>query len=220
MATIEIRTFTEADRAELRQLSTHEAEGSPVASLWGHPESEASIYLDPYLELDPDSVFLAIVDGKLAGHLAGSVDSSKLPSEDERIERAIKTYRLYLRPQAMAFFARATAAMATAAIRKQPTAHELDDPRWPAHLHIAVLPAARGTGAAHGLMQAWLDRLRTLAIPGCYLQTQVENVRAVRFFERSGFTTYGEPALIPGMRWRGKPVHQQTMVWTPEPPSP
>jgi ribosomal protein S18 acetylase RimI-like enzyme len=215
MATIEIRTFTEADRAELRQLFAHAAEGSPVASLWGHPESEASIYLDPYMDLEPGSLFLAIVDGKLAGHLAGCVDSSKLPSEDERIERAIRTHRLFTKPKPMAFFARATAGMALASIRRLPTARELVDPRWPAHLHIAVSPAARGTGAAHGLMRAWLDRLRTLATPGCYLQTQVENVRAVRFFERSGFTTYGEPALIPGMRWHGKPVHQQTMVWNP-----
>lgn len=215
MATIEIRTFTEADRAELRELFAWEAEGSPVASLWGDPESEASIYLDPYMDLEPESLFLAAVDGKLAGHLAGCVDSSKLPSEDVRIERAIRTYRLYAKPRTMAFFARATAAMAVAAIRKQPTAKEIDDPRWPAHLHIAVSPAARGTGAADGLMRAWLDRLRTLEVPGCHLQTQVENARAVRFFERHGFGTYGTPALIPGLRWQGKPLHQQTMVWTP-----
>ncbi|GAB3418458.1 GNAT family N-acetyltransferase [Flindersiella endophytica] len=214
MATIEIRTFTEADRAELRELYACEAEGSPVASLWGHPESEASIYLDPYLDLEPESLFLAVVDGKPAGHLAGCVDSAKFPGEDERIERAIRSYRLYTKPKPMAFFARASVGMALAAIRGLPVAKELDDPRWPAQLHIAVTPAARGTGAAHGLMDAWLDRLRSTNTPGCYLQTQVQNVRAVRFFERSGFTKYGEPALIPGMRWQGKPLFQQTMVWT------
>ena len=43
----EIRTFAEDDRAELRELFTRAGEGAPTASLWGHEESEAAIYLDP-----------------------------------------------------------------------------------------------------------------------------------------------------------------------------
>jgi ribosomal protein S18 acetylase RimI-like enzyme len=215
MAAFEIRTFAESDRAELRELYGWEAEGSPVASLWGHVESEASIYLEPYMDLEPESLFVAVVDGELAGHLAGCVDSAKFPSESERMEQAIRAYRLVFRRRTMAFFARAMADTALAAIRREPTAGEIDDPRWPAHLHIAVAPAARGTGVAAGLMTAWLDRLRALGSPGCYLQTQVENTRAVRFFERMGFTKHGPTPLIPGLRYGGKRVHQQTMTWTP-----
>jgi hypothetical protein len=46
---MEIRTFAEADRPALRELFPRAGEGAPSASLWGHPESEAAVYLDPYL---------------------------------------------------------------------------------------------------------------------------------------------------------------------------
>ncbi|WP_216215841.1 GNAT family N-acetyltransferase [Amycolatopsis aidingensis] len=212
---MEIRAYTEADRAELRALFGRAGEGAPTASLWGHVESEAAIYLDPYLDREPESVLLAVVDGALAGYLVGCLDSSGFPSESARMEQAIKRYRLMLRPATMAFFARALTDMAWARLRREPTAGELTDQRWPAHLHINVEPMARGTGAAAGLMHRWFDRLRENGSPGCHLQTLRENTRAVRFFERMGFHTYGQDPLVPGLRHQGGRLHQRTMVWTP-----
>ena len=58
--------------------------------------------------------------------------------------------------------------------------------RFPAHLHINVVPQARGTGAAQGLMAAWQAWLMRHRSPGCHLQTLVENTRATRFFEQAG----------------------------------
>lgn len=212
---MEIRPFAEADRAELQRLFGRAGEGAPSASLWGHEESEAAIYLDPYMDLEPESLFVAVVDGALAGYLTGCLDSSRFPSESERMDKAIRKYRLVFRPGPAAFFARSMADMAWAAVRREPTAGDLDDPRWPAHLHINVAPPARGTGAADELMERWLDRLRETGSPGCHLQTLVENTRAVRFFERMGFVTHGPTPLVPGMRHGGKRLHQQTMVWSP-----
>lgn len=64
-------------------------------------------------------------------------------------------------------------------------------------------------------MRRWLGLLEAAGSPGCHLQTQVENVRAVRFFRRMGFTAYGPTPLIPGLRHEGRRVHQRTMVWSP-----
>ncbi|QHE71500.1 GCN5-related N-acetyltransferase [Rhodococcus sp. WAY2] len=64
-------------------------------------------------------------------------------------------------------------------------------------------------------MQRWLDLLVASGSPGCYLQTLVENTRAVRFFRRMGFTEHGPTPLVPGLRDNGRRVHQQTMVWNP-----
>jgi GNAT superfamily N-acetyltransferase len=212
---MEIRAFAETDRAELRSLFPRAGEGAPSASLWGHEESEAAIYLSPYMDLEPESLFVAVVDRALVGYLAGCLDSSRFPSESERIAQAIRKYRLFFRPKTTAFFARAMVDTALAAVRREPTAGDFDDPRWPAHLHINVARPARGTGAADGLMNRWLDRLRATGSPGCHLQTLVENARAVRFFERMGFARHGPTPLVPGMRHDGKRLHQQTMVWSP-----
>jgi GNAT superfamily N-acetyltransferase len=105
--------------------------------------------------------------------------------------------------------------VAWAALRREPTAGDFDDARWPAHLHINVAPLARGTGIADGLMNRWFDRLRETGSPGCHLQTLAENTRAVRFFERMGFAKHGPTALVPGLRYGGNRLHQQTMVWRP-----
>jgi hypothetical protein len=83
-AVMEIRTFAETDRADLRELFSRAGEGAPSASVWGHEESEAAIYLYPYMDLEPDSLFVAVVDGALVGYLAGCLDSSRFPSESVR----------------------------------------------------------------------------------------------------------------------------------------
>lgn len=195
-----IRACTPADRAELRSLFARVGEGSPA--LWGHAESEADVYLWPYLE--HGTVLVAVVDGRFVGYLAGAQGS--FPGEEERMVAAIKKHRLMVRRAPLAFFARA---MVDSARRRQPTAGELTDDRWPAHLHINMVPEARGTGAADELVKEWLS---TLGGTGCYLQTLRENVRAVRFFERMGFTGHGQEPLVPGVRYRGGRVHQKTMV--------
>ncbi|MBF6468522.1 GNAT family N-acetyltransferase [Nocardia beijingensis] len=208
---MEIRRFEAADRPELRELFGRAGEGSPVAALWGDPESEASIYLDPYLDLTPESVFVAVADGKLVGYLTGCPDSSRFPAEAERIERAIRAHRLWVRPATARFFGVALVDTLVAAIRRRPTAGDFQDVRWPAHLHIAVAAEARGTGAAAALLDVWLARLDEGGL-GCHLQTQVENTRAVAFFTRRGFVPFGSAPVIPGMRYAGERVHQLTMV--------
>ncbi|GGV24486.1 hypothetical protein GCM10010182_53830 [Actinomadura cremea] len=212
---MEIRTFSEDDRAELRELFVRAGEGSPTESLWGHPESEAVIYLDPYMDLEQDSLFLAVSEGRLVGYLTGCPDTSAFPSDDALLMQAIRRHRLLLRREPLAFFARSMADMAGAAVRRRPTSKGFDDPRWPAHLHINVASEARGTGVAADLVNAWLDRLRALGSPGCHLQTLRENARAVRFFRRMGFTEHGPALLVPGIRNNGEKLHQQTMVWAP-----
>lgn len=214
MRDMEIRTFAEADRAELRELFGRAGQGAPSESLWGHQESEAAVYLTPYMDLEPDSLFVAVIDGALAGYLCGCLDSRAFPSESKRIEEAIKKYRLMLRPKPALFFARGLLDVAFSAIRRRPTAADFDDPRWPAHLHINVIPQGRSAGVGAALMNKWFARLKETGSQGCHLQTLVQNDRAVRFFERMGFEKYGPTPLVPGLRYHGKPVHQQTMVWS------
>lgn len=211
---LEIRSFAETDRAALRSFFRRAGEDAPTAFLWGHADSEAAVYVDPYMDLVPDSLFVAAVDGSLAGYLTGCLDPSLLPSESDRMTRAVKTYRLMLRAQPTAFLARSMTDVLGAAIRRAPTPGELHDDRWPAHLHINIEPAARGTGAASGLMHRWFDQLREADSPGCHRQTLCENTRAVRFFERMGFVKRGPTPLVPRLRQYGRRLHQQTMVWS------
>lgn len=212
---MEIRTFVSSDGPQMMDLAAEAGKDALMGSLWGDPESEAAVYLTPYYTLEPESFFVAVVNGSLAGYLAGSLGTA-VPSEEKRMDQAIREYRLMSRRESRGFFLRAMVDSAWSAVRRRPTAGELEDPRWPAHLHLNVVPSARGTGAAAGLMEAWFDRLRAVNSPGCYLQTLVENVRAVRFFTKMGFTPHGDAPFVPGIRGpKGEKLHQQTMVWAP-----
>jgi len=164
------------------------------------------------MDLEPQSLFVAEDDDALVGYLTGCVDSSAFPAESTRMEQAIRRHRLLLRRHSAAFFVRGLWDMGKAMARSDTTSGEFDDPRWPAHLHINVAPEARGTGAANELMTQWLDRLRALDSPGCHLQTLVENHRAAAFFGKFGFVAHGPTPVVPGLRYHGEQMHQQTMV--------
>lgn len=209
---IRVRSFTETDRPMLRAIFREAGEGAPSASLWGHEASEAAIYLDPYMDHAPASLFLAFSDDELVGYLTGSLDTASFPSESDRIDRAIADHRLLTKLGPIRFFLRAARDTLIAKVRRQPTAGDFEDRRWPAHLHINVVPAARGTGAARALMTAWDAYLASNGSRGCHLQTIAENTRAIRFFEKCGFVAHGPALLVPGIRERGGRLHQRTMV--------
>jgi ribosomal protein S18 acetylase RimI-like enzyme len=211
-AVVSVRPYGPADREALIAGFGEAGSGAPGGAAWGHEASVADVYLTPYLDLEPASVFVVTVDGRPSGYLAGCVDDAAFPSEDERLAAAARRHRLRLRPGPAMFFARAAYDGWVARRRGEATAVELSDPRWPSHLHIDLAPAARGVGAGTRLMELWLARLRDVGSPGCYLQTSVENTRAVRFFEQVGFREPGPHPVIPGLRHQGRRMHQQTMV--------
>lgn len=208
-----VRGYGPGDRASLRALFDRAGADSVVDQLWGHADSEAAVYLEPYLEREPESLLVAETGGMLVGYLTGCRDTSRFPSESERMERAIRDHRLFLRPRVMGFFARSLLDVAMTRLRHGEQIEDgFLDPRWPAHLHMAVHADVRGTGVAEALMRRWLARLEQEGVPGCHLQTSVENRRAVRFFTRMGFVPHGPTPPIPGMRYRGDRVHLLTMV--------
>lgn len=200
-----------ADDGTLLDVFARAGEGSPTAHLWGHPAAEADVYLRPYLR-SPGTVLLARVNGAAAGYLTGCPDPSGFPSESARLEAAVRRHQLWRRPRPMAFFARAATDTALARLRGRPVAGEFADPRWPAHLHLAVLPAHRGAGVAHALVSAWLDQVCRGGGAGCHVQPVAENARACAFFRSLGFTDHDAAVPVPGLRWRGRPVHQITMA--------
>ena len=73
MGVVEVRTFVDDDREPLRSLFRRAGEGAPSGSLWGDEQSEADVYLTPCMDHEPDSLFVAVVEGAIAGYLAGSV---------------------------------------------------------------------------------------------------------------------------------------------------
>lgn len=208
----DVRGYRDSDRTALADIFGRAGAGTPSAELWGHSESEAAIYLTPYLDREPQHASVALADGEIVGYLVGAADTASFPSEDDRFRAAMREHRVMNSFTAQRFFARAALDSALDRLRRRPMPNDLSDPAYPAHLHIDLVPEARGAGLGRALMQRYLGQLRDAGVPGCHLGTLVENEPAVRFFTAMGFTPHGPTPPIPGMRWHGKRVHQQLMV--------
>jgi ribosomal protein S18 acetylase RimI-like enzyme len=206
-----LRPYRAADRACVRDIAYRTGFlGDPADCYWRDVESFANVWTRYYTDEEPESAFVAERDGVAVGFLLGCVDSSRARSPKEVLVREIGRRLLFIRPGTVGFLWRS---IADGLRGVEAPSGELADPRWPAHLHIDLLPEARRGGVGAALMRAWLARLQSLGVPGCHLVTLHENRPAVAFFERMGFRPHGPPQLLPGMRMPGGGrMHQQVMV--------
>ena len=212
MIDIGIRKYSERDREAVQEICYLTGYmGDSPAYFWRHKQSFVEIWTSYYLGHEPESVYVAIKDDSVVGYLTGCLNTALAKSE-AIMQSAIIKYGLLFRPGTAGFFWRA---IFDGMKDKHGATGELIDERWPSHLHINLLPVARGTGLGATLMKSWLEQLRHSGSRGCHLGTLVENTRAVLFFEKMGFKPHGAPSLVPGMRGPGgERLHQQIMVWS------
>ncbi|MDB4433255.1 GNAT family N-acetyltransferase, partial [bacterium] len=211
MAEIEIRLYTEKDRERVRFVVFETGYmGDPVGWLWRDRESFADLFTRYYTDREPESLFVAESEGDVVGYLTGCVDSSRVLGTAMRESLRIIGRGALFRPGLAGFFWRSIFDI----VRDHGTSEDvLTDVRWPAHLHIDLLPEARGKGVGRRLISRWLARLRELGSRGVHLGTFAENRNAIRFFEACGFERYGDPLAAPGFRTRGgRRMHTQWMV--------
>jgi len=182
---------------------------------WRDVESFADLWSRYYTDREPHSVFVATrADDTVVGYLLGCVNTAEANDFNQLLRyHALRRYCL-LRPGTAGFMWRTMAdVLHDNVIGRWPMPGPLHDGRWPAHLHIDLMPEARAGGVGRRLMVLWLDRLRELGTVGCHVETLAENTRAVGFFEATGFVRYGGPVLVPGMRRReGGRMHVQRLV--------
>jgi ribosomal protein S18 acetylase RimI-like enzyme len=208
---VEVRPYRREDRDAIRRIVFETGfMGESAAWYWRDAESFAEVWSGYYTDREPESAFVVAERGEVLGYLLGCVDSRRAPGPRTAIARQLWRRQLLLRPGTAGFFWRT---LGDVVREPRVPSGELDDPRFPSHLHIDLLPPARGRGAGRRLLEAWLERLRAVGSPGCHLGTLAENAAAIAFFERLGFARHGAPVRVPGLRTRaGARMHQQIMT--------
>ncbi len=211
MEKLDIRLYRPEDRDRVRFVAFQTGYmGDPVDWLWRGLASFADLITKYYTDEEPESIFVVERDGTVVGYLTGCVDSTRVIGTAKRESLRLVRRGGLLRPGVAGFLWRSVLDVA----RDRGTPGEvIVDARWPAHLHIDLLPEARGRGVGRRLMNHWFDRLRKLGVCGVHLGTFAENHDAIRFFEACGFARHGEPVAVPGFRTRaGERMHAQWMV--------
>ena len=188
--------------------------GEPVEWMWKDRQSFTAFFCDWWLQNEPESVLVAELDGVVSGYLLGCEDSRRVTHETRTFFRQLALRGCGVRPGTAAVMWRMLGDGLVDGIRGR-LPERVWDQRWPAHLHINLLPTLRRQGAGRRLVSEWLGRLRDHEVPGCHLQTTAENTRAVAFFEAMGFEKHGPPTSEPGFRTpAGERLHIQLMVQT------
>lgn len=209
-----VRGYRETDRAAVRRICFETGYmGDPVAWQWADRESFADLFTGWYTDHEPESALAAEVDGEVVGYLLGCRDSRRMTTAGRTVARHLVRRGLLARPGTAPVVWRSAADLARAGWQGKVSPTTEVDERWPAHLHIDLLPQARSQGLGRALITRCLEDFAAADVPGCHVDTWAENDGAVAFFRHMGFTTRGSPAPMLGLRSPdGHRHHTQRMV--------
>jgi len=173
--------------------------GEDASLAFDDPKALGHIYVGPYLRLEPQLAFVLEDPQGVCGYALGALDSRSFynaylnqwlpeirmrhrePTGDPaRWTRTQKVYFEYYHPEIF-----------------MPEPYN----QYPSHLHIDLLPRARGRGLGREMMNVLLAELTAKDSPGVHLGMGATNARAEQFYKKLGFH---ELARVSGVLYLGK----------------
>ena len=196
MSELKLRPYAPADLAALYDICLRTSEaGQDGSHLYRDPWVLGHRYAGPYAILEPDFSFVLDDGVRAVGYVLGVPDSVRFAAESEKKWFSILRPLYPLLPPEDAS-ADAAARRLIHAGYQAPADEWLA--RYPAHLHIDLLPPAQGLGLGRALMQRLWDALRASGVPGVHLGVGAGNPRAHAFYTHLGFT---ELEKVEGRFW-------------------
>lgn len=178
MTDVHIRPGTpaDADAVDAACRATADA-GQPQPSHVADPALVSLVYARPYLELEPATSRLLVLDGSVSGYVVGAVDSVAFYRRCHGWAARHLPRPPGADPDLVALLAEPERALPSGVAE------------FPSHLHVNLLPVARGGGLGRRLVSSFLTGLVGAGSPGVHLKVDRANRRAVGFYARLGFTT-------------------------------
>jgi GNAT superfamily N-acetyltransferase len=158
--------------------------GKDASPLHNDRKAIGHLYSGPYGAIEPEQVFVAEDEQGVAGYVVGTHDTNGFAAKLERDWW----------PALRDHYARVPASALTAADRQRIAAINApgDNPpdivaRYPAHIHMNLLPRLRGQRIGTGLLQLWIAQAREAGVKGIHLGANAGNTGGIAFWTRSGF---------------------------------
>jgi len=194
-----IRSYQPQDRETIRWICSETGfMGEPIEVFFEGREIFADLWSRYYLDYEPESCFVAEVEGRVVGYLLGCLDTSRYEQIfSQKINPEI--FRRCLREGF--FFKRKNLQYVYRVIRSRWRGEFKVPMGWikaeyPAHLHINIAPPEyRGKGIGKALMLRYLEYLKEHKIPGVHLGTTSRNKRALGLYYHLGFKDLFRGAL-------------------------
>ncbi|THF85107.1 GNAT family N-acetyltransferase [Deinococcus sp. KSM4-11] len=197
-----LRPVRPDDRAALAQIAYHTGFfGASAAVYFPDAALFGALWMEPYLggagvEGAGAAGFVADLDGVVLGYIVGAPDHG---AYQRALTAVVARFLTTHRPTPDTL--RSLRYLVRAARYSSPHA---DWMAYPAHLHLNLLPAARGLGVGRRLLDAHLSALGGLGVPGVQLSTTTENGAAITLYGRAGFGVLASRDSPLWMPWLGR----------------
>ncbi|HEV8712492.1 MAG TPA: GNAT family N-acetyltransferase [Candidatus Binatia bacterium] len=169
MSQVILRRFAENDRERIREIARNTGyKGEPTRAFFEDEEVIPRLFADYYIDYEPESCFVAEVDGKIVGYVLGCKDTKRY-------------YRVLLWKLVPGLIVRILWKIATLQYRRKTTYVTLwiamrawrEMPRFslvqhPAHVHINVDARYRGGSVGKKLARAMLTHLKDMEVKGVH----------------------------------------------------
>jgi ribosomal protein S18 acetylase RimI-like enzyme len=187
MPDLDIRPYHSSDRQEVFRIGADTAFfGAPIEAYMDDRNAFLDAFYAYYTDLEPEHTWVATANKQVVGFLTGCVDTRvhnrQIPKVIvPRLAGNFIRGKYHFGRRSWNYFSGLLAGL----LRREYTHVDLDI--FPAHLHINVDAAWRGYKIGQRLMEAYLDQLRRLGIPGVFLDTTSLNEAACRLYVKMGF---------------------------------
>lgn len=178
-----IRPFRSGDESALADVCVRTADaGADATGILDDDGLWAEIFVLPYVARHPDLAWVVeTADGRVVGYIVCAPDTDAF----EEWFRSEWWPARAPRPLAGSGSRRQADILRYASARGTAPSPFAD--RYPAHLHIDLLPEAQGTGFGRRLIDTLVGELRGRGIRGLHLIASADNAGAVAFYPRVGF---------------------------------
>jgi ribosomal protein S18 acetylase RimI-like enzyme len=183
MSDFSIRSYKSADTSAAYEICLKTGNsGQDATHLFSDPLVLGHIYVGPYMEFEPQSVFILEDDQGPCGYIMGVLDSQTY-YQWMHSEWLPKIRVDYKKPTGNPDIWDETEKITN--LLFHPVSQRLL-PDFPSHLHIDLLSRAQGKGQGKLMMDRFIDYLRYNKIPGVHLELSSKNDRAFNFYRKYG----------------------------------
>ena len=184
---VSVRPYRRSDDAGLAAVCLATADhGRDAGALYASHGLVGDVYALPYVRFEPD-LCLVVDDGTREGRVSGYVlGTSDTPAFEEWAARAWWPGVRSRYPSAAAVPGSPDARLAAKVEESRPTVRSLTD-RYPAHLHVDLLPHVQGRGLGRRLLEAFMTSAHGAGAGGVHLGVSSANENAIGFYGRLGF---------------------------------
>ena len=180
-----IRPFHPSDLPSIYRICLLTGEvGGDARALYRDPDLLAHLYAGPYPIADPGLTFVVVDELGIVGYIVATADTARFEQWLEQAWWPALRARYPLREDPRDG---TEDHVLVRRIHDWPRADEALVARFPAHMHIDLLPRAQGQGLGRRLVETLAETLRGRGVSGLYLGVDDRNEGAIAFYHRVGF---------------------------------